>query len=160
MTPRRVDHIGLTVPDIEQAHAFMIDALGFELATEIGPIAESPAWMRENLAVDGAARLKVIRTYRRPDGAAVELFEYDMPGAETTPRQGQHVGAAHVALEVEDIHAAVEALKTHDVRLYGEPKQVEGGPLDGLWWVYFAAPWGQLFEYVALGEMRARAAAR
>ena len=39
------DHIGFTVPDIEEATRFFVDVIGCEVAFEIGPFVADDDWM-------------------------------------------------------------------------------------------------------------------
>jgi len=45
-----VDHIGFTVPDLDEARAFLVDVLGCEYLYSLGPfIHEDSDWMAEHL---------------------------------------------------------------------------------------------------------------
>ena len=47
-----VEHIGLTVPEIEAATRFFADVLGAETLYDIGPFESADDWMASHLAVD------------------------------------------------------------------------------------------------------------
>ena len=147
---RGLDHIGLTVPDMDQALGFLESALGAETLYEVGPISAGDNWMAANLGVAADAvipRLVMIRIGAR--GPAIELFEYEHPDAERHPPPQSAVGGQHLAFYVEDIDAGVETLRRHGVIVLGEPKRVTDGPSTGLAWVHFLAPWGQQLELVS-----------
>ena len=46
-----VEHVGLTVPDIEAATAFFVDVLGAEMLFEVGPFSSDDDWMKAHLGV-------------------------------------------------------------------------------------------------------------
>ena len=45
------DHIGFTVPDLEQAHDFFVRVLGCTHVYTLGPYAHDDDWMQEHLNV-------------------------------------------------------------------------------------------------------------
>jgi hypothetical protein len=45
-----------------------------------------------------------------------------------------------LAFYVDDIHAAINRLESHGVRVFGKPIVETKGPTAGLTWIYFAAP--------------------
>lgn len=145
-----LEHVGLTVPDMEQALDFFASVLGGEVLYEIGPIGAEDNWMAVNLGVARDAvipRIVVLRV--GPRGPALELFEYEHPEQERHPPPQSAVGGQHLAFYVEDIDAGVETLRRHGVITLGEPKRASEGPSSGLAWVRFLAPWGQQLELVS-----------
>jgi catechol 2,3-dioxygenase-like lactoylglutathione lyase family enzyme len=42
---RRLDHIGFTVPDLEEATRFLVDVLGCEFLYPLGPFRADDDWM-------------------------------------------------------------------------------------------------------------------
>ena len=110
----RIDHIGIAVSNISEALAFYRDALGLEI--------EAP----EEVASQR------VRAHFVPAGeAAIELLEAtaeDSPIAKFVGRRGP--GLHHITLRVDDIHAALERLKAHGVRLIDEtPREGAHGSL-------------------------------
>jgi catechol 2,3-dioxygenase-like lactoylglutathione lyase family enzyme len=151
---RGADHIGITVPNLEEATAFLVNVLGFEPFFDKGPFRSDGDWMQDELNVHPRAVMRRLRFFRCGHGSNLELFEYEAPEQVNTPPRNSDVGGHHVALFVDDIHAAVEHLQQHGVRVLGVPKQVPAAdPNGGLWWVYFLSPWGMQFELVSyVGE--------
>jgi methylmalonyl-CoA/ethylmalonyl-CoA epimerase len=100
----RLDHIGIAVANLEKALGFYRDALGLE----IDPPEDVPA--------------QRVRAHFIPLGdAALELLEptsEDSPIAKYLAKRGP--GLHHVTLEVDDIAAALSALKARGVRLVDE----------------------------------------
>lgn len=145
---RRVDHIGFTVPDLDQAHRFLVDVLGCEYLFSLGPFAAEDDWMAEHLGVHPRAVMHENRWFQCGDQAIFEVFHYSAPDQRTAlPRNSDH-GGHHVALYVDDLDAAVAYLRKHGVPVMGEPTASKG-PAKGNRWVYFRAPWGMQFELVS-----------
>jgi catechol 2,3-dioxygenase-like lactoylglutathione lyase family enzyme len=56
---RGVDHIGFTVPDLEQATRFLVDVLGCEYLYSLGPFEHPESdWMAEHLGVHPRAVMR------------------------------------------------------------------------------------------------------
>jgi len=144
----RVDHIGFTVPDLEQAHTFLVDVLGCEYMYTLGPFVHDDEWMTEHLNVDPRAVMRELRFYRLAGAAIFEVFQYEAPDQVTRQPRNSDVGGHHVALYVEDLDAAVAFLVARGVRLLGAPT-ASSGPSLGQRWVYFLTPWGMQFELVS-----------
>jgi catechol 2,3-dioxygenase-like lactoylglutathione lyase family enzyme len=64
---RGVDHIGITVPNMEQATAFFIDVLGCELLYEREPPGDDAP--RDRLGVPAGSRIQGVRFLRCANGA-------------------------------------------------------------------------------------------
>ncbi len=147
-TITRVDHIGITVPDLAEAHAFFTVVLGCEYMYRLGPFESSGHWMSEHLNVDDRARMRRLHFYRLGGQAIFEVFEYEAPGQVSSPPRNSDVGGHHVALYVDDLDAAVEALHDNGLRVLGEPTTSRGAS-EGQRWIYFLSPWGMQFELVS-----------
>ena len=149
-----LDHVGLTVPDLEEATRFLVDVIGCEYLYSLGPLAdERGAWMQTHLNVDPRAVAR-IRFFRCGSSPVLEVFEYTAPDQRTTPPRNSDVGGHHVALYVDDLDAGVRYLKARGVTVLGEPT-ASAGPHEGQRWVYFLAPWGAQFELVSYPHGRA-----
>ncbi len=143
------DHIGFTVPNIEEATRFFVDVIGCIELFEVGPFVAHDDWMTEHLNVHPRAVIETLRMLKCRNGPAFEIFEYSSPDQrENLPKNSDH-GGHHLAFYVEDMDAAVAYLKSHGVRFQGEPSFMEEGPSKGLTWVYFLAPWGMQLELVS-----------
>jgi len=146
---KRVDHIGFTVPDLEEARRFLVDVLGCEYMYSLGPFRHDDSdWMLEHLNVHPRAVMEQLHFFRCGDQAIFEVFQYSAPDQNTTLPRNSDIGGHHVALYVDDLDAAVEYLKSQGVRVLGEPTASKG-PSEGQRWVYFLAPWGMQFELVS-----------
>ena len=151
----RLDHIGFTVPDLDQATRFLVDVLGCEFLYSLGPFAsQDDDWMLEHLNVHPRATVPENRFFRCGGQAVFEVFTYTAPERNLDPPRNSDVGGHHVALYVDDLDAAVQHLHEHGVRVLGEPT-ASSGPHLGQRWVYFLSPWGMQFELVSYPQGKA-----
>src|SRR3954464_10248045 len=103
---RRLDHIGFTVPDLDQAHRFLVDVLGCEYLYSLGPYRHDDSdWMSEHLGVDARAVMQRLHFYRCGGQAVFEVFQYSTPDQRGAPPRNSDIGGHHVALYVEDMDA-------------------------------------------------------
>jgi catechol 2,3-dioxygenase-like lactoylglutathione lyase family enzyme len=144
-----IEHIGLTVPDIEAATRFFVDVLGGETLYDIGPFESPDDWMASHLAVHPRARIEKLRVLRIADGPVLELFQFTAPDQSTHVPRNSDVGGWHIAFYVEDMEKALAALKEHACEIQSGPVEMTEGPSAGLAWLYFKVPWGQQLELVS-----------
>ncbi|MEW2500767.1 VOC family protein [Amycolatopsis sp. CA-161197] len=143
-----VDHFGLTVPDLDQAHEFFTEVLGCEYLYRLGPYEHDDSWMSEHLGVDDKAVMRRLHFYRLAGLAIFEVFQYEAPEQNLVPPRNSDVGGHHIALYVEDLDAAVADLHRRGLRVLGEPT-TSSGASEGQRWVYFLSPWGLQCELVS-----------
>jgi glyoxylase I family protein len=152
---RRFDHVGFTVPDLDEATRFLVDVVGMEYLYSIGPFRfDDSDWMSEHLNVHPRAVMVQNRFFRLGGHTVFEVFHYSSPDQRTTLPRNSDVGGHHVAIYVDDLDEAVAYLGERGVRVLGGPT-ASGGPNEGQRWVYFLAPWGMQFELVSYPEGRA-----
>ena len=144
---RRFDHVGFTVPDIEEAHRFLVEVLGCEYLYTLGPFEPNGDWMRTHLDVHPDTRMQN-RWFRCGDQAVFEVFSYESPDQRDMTPRNSDIGGHHIALYVDDLDAAIEHLRAHDVRVLAGPTASKG-PAEGNRWIYFLSPWGMQFELVS-----------
>jgi len=151
---RGMDHVGFTVPDLEQAHDFFVDVLGCEYFFELGPFeSKGGTWLSEHVNVDDRAVFRN-RHYRCGNGSNFEIFEYELDGRDEQQPLNSDVGGHHLGFYVDDIDAAIEYLRSRGVEVLGEPTS-SSGPATGQRWVYFLAPWGMQMELVSYPQGKA-----
>lgn len=138
-----IEHIGLAVPDVEAATAFLCDVIGAETLYDIGPFGEPQEWMAHHLAARPGSRIHRMRVVKVANGPVLELIEFVPRDATPAP------GGWHVAFYVADMDEALAALKAHAVEILSGPVDMTEGPSAGLTWLYFRAPWGQTLELVS-----------
>lgn len=146
---QRLDHIGFTVPDLQQAHDFLVDVLGCEYMYKLGPyVHEDSDWMTEHLNVHPRTVMQELRFFRLGGQAVFEVFQYNAPDQHTDVPKNSDIGGHHVALYVDDIGAAVAYLQERGVQVLGDPTDSQNAS-EGQRWVYFLTPWGMQFELVS-----------
>ena len=152
---RGTDHIGFTVPNLEEAVTFFVDVLGCEPFYELGPFQSQDNWMTEHLNVHPRTVMKRLRFLKCGNGSNFEIFEYSAPDQRREQPRNSDVGGHHLAFYVDDIEAAVSYLKGHGVKILGEPTERTEGPSAGQTWVYFLSPWGMQLELVSFPNGKA-----
>lgn len=142
-----VDHIGMTVPKLQDGIDFFTKVLGCQYVYTAGPFADPKGkWMETNLAVDAGASTTLAMVRCGPT-QNIELFEYDAKDQVKTPMKNSDVGGLHLAFYVTDLKQAVDYLKTvPGVQVLGDPTPVSGQPNGGETFVYFKTPWGANME--------------
>lgn len=155
---KKVDHVSLTVPDLDRAIAFYTDVFGARLAYRMGPfdaaalplMEDGRDWTEAHINVPGAA-LEIAMLRLSPE-ISMELFEYRKPkDAVRTPPRNCDAGSRHVCFEVTDVAAAIKYLEQHDCRAMAGPIDMRDGPCPPAKSWYVMDPFGnqlELVEYV------------
>ncbi|MBQ0862706.1 VOC family protein [Streptomyces smyrnaeus] len=147
--PRGIDHVGVTVPDIEKATDFFARTLGAERLYDTLPRAEGPKGGQETtrrLGVPPGTAQVAMRMLRLPHGPGLELFEFHGP-RQREAAVPSDLGWQHLACYVEDLPAACEAVREAGGSLLDEPHDLPGpeaGPRNRF--VYCRTPWGSTLE--------------
>ena len=144
-----VQHIGFTVPDMEQAVDFFRSMFGTVTVMECGSVDVDDDFMLRRLGVPESCKIKDQRVIQVEDTCSLELFEYSGPTGEPSIKHNGEVGAMHISFEVDDAFVAAERLREAGVDVLEGPTLIEGGPMDGLVWCYLRAPWGQYLEILS-----------
>jgi catechol 2,3-dioxygenase-like lactoylglutathione lyase family enzyme len=145
---RGTDHIGITVPDLEEAERFFVDVLGAEPIYTLGSKQSDDDWMRVHIGVDPQTVIREIRFYRLGNGSNFEVFKYEAAEGQKPQPRNSDIGGHHVALYVDDMAAAIEHLRVNGITTMGDPTASKQSA-DGQHWVYFLSPWGMQFELVS-----------
>jgi catechol 2,3-dioxygenase-like lactoylglutathione lyase family enzyme len=152
---RGVDHIGVTVPDLDQAERFFVDILGGERIYVLGEKRDDEGdWMRDQLGVHPRSVIREIRFFRIGDGSNLEAYVYDAADGQAAPARNSDLGSQHLALYVEDLDAAAEFLRERGIEVMGAPVS-SAGAAEGQRWLYFRSPWGMQFELVSYPDGKA-----
>ena len=119
---RGTDHIGFTVPDLDEADEFFVDVIGCERVYSLGPFRHDDSdWMQEHLAVHPRTVMRRLNFYRCGYGTNFEVFEYE-PADEQRPQpRNSDLGGHHLAFYVDDFDAAHAYLLSKGIRFLGEP---------------------------------------
>jgi catechol 2,3-dioxygenase-like lactoylglutathione lyase family enzyme len=153
---RGPDHVGITVPVLEDAVGFFVDTLGCEAFYQLGPFSGGDStWMTDHLNVDAKATIPALQLVRCGNGANLEIFQYTAPEQAKAPPRNSDIGGHHIAFYVDDMAAAVAYLREKGVQVLGDPTTMTEGPSTGETWVYFMAPWGLQLELVSYPDGKA-----
>ena len=147
---RRLDHIGLTVPDLDAAIEFFHNALGFEVLYIHGPYGDLEGdWSVREFELHARAVVDRVAMLRR-DSLHLEVFQWSSPDQDRrVPRQSDH-GGHHLAFYVEDVAEAAAQLRQHGARVIGTVKALPGpeAGLEGVF-IFTEAPWGLRIELIS-----------
>lgn len=151
--PRGINHIGVTVPDIEEATRFLADAFGARTAYD-GLLRSDPprsgAEVEAQLGLPSGARIVAQRMIVIGTGPGLEVFEVETPEREG-PVGLADLGWGHVALFVDDIDASLaRAVAAGAVALSGPHDNSRHEDTPGNASVYVRAPWGSIIELQSL----------
>jgi glyoxylase I family protein len=148
------DHVGFTVPDLDEAERFFVDILGAVHVYTLGPKRADDDFMAVQLGVHPRTEITEIRFYRLGNGSNVELFQYASADGQAPQPRNSDIGGHHLALYVDDLDAAAAYLRDHGVEVMGDPV-VSAGASTGQRWLYFRSPWGMQFELVSYPDGKA-----
>ena len=142
-----IDHVGITVPDLNQAVEWFEDILGAVAPLTFGPFTGN--FLEGALGVVPDTRIDRITVLRVGHSANLELFEYVAPGQRQDMPLNSDWTGHHVAFYVTDIQEAIEYMDSRGVqRLYG-PFTLTAGPAAGQSINYFKTPWGGYIEFIS-----------
>ena len=124
----RMDHVAVSVKDMEKVIAFYRDIIGMEKVFD--RTFDEP--MARLIGVEGT---KVRIVHMKLNNSVIELFDYTYPqGREPRPDPLQSdYGLIHIGFLVEDFHATYQRLVDHGVRFLGDPVEIR----PGVWVAYF-----------------------
>ncbi|MCX5889152.1 MAG: methylmalonyl-CoA epimerase [Deltaproteobacteria bacterium] len=131
MKIKRIAHLGIAVKDLEAPKKLYSETLGLKLKNEAVVAAQK---VKVSFIQVGESNLELLLP-TQPDSPVGKFLE--------TKGEGFH----HLALEVEDIHAAVAELKAAGVRLIDETPR-EGAHGDLVAFIHPKATYGLLVELV------------
>jgi catechol 2,3-dioxygenase-like lactoylglutathione lyase family enzyme len=145
-----IDHIGITVPNIDVAAAWLEQKLGFANPLTFGPFSDPTGdFMTQLVDVHPRAVVQQIRMLRGGNGPGIELFQYTSPDQDQTRRLNSDWGGHHIALYVRHIDKGVETLQAKaGTKLFG-PVTLTDGPAAGQSINYFHDPFGTDVELIS-----------
>jgi catechol 2,3-dioxygenase-like lactoylglutathione lyase family enzyme len=119
---KRMDHVAMSVRDIEGAIAFYRDVIGMEKIYDMD--FDKP--MARLLGID---RADVRIVHMKLDDFVLELFHYRNPeGKAPRPdKQQSDFGLTHIGFMVEDFWGTYNRLKDHGVQFLGEAMEFRPG---------------------------------
>ncbi|MBE2275563.1 MAG: VOC family protein [Rhodobacteraceae bacterium] len=130
-----VNHTGITVHDPDRSEAMFRDLFGFETFSRA---CRDPAIISR---VTGVAGARVEIAYMRNGAVAIELLCYAAPEdrADFRPRPCD-LGSLHLALNVDDMDAALDKALKWPLDMVGEVVVIDQGPNTGSRIVYMRNP--------------------
>lgn len=145
---RAVEHIGITVPNIEAATEFLAAALGAQPIYDMLSEPLSGPAVEQGLGVPAGTELQAIRMLRLGNGPNLELFEYGGVD-QREPHRPSDFGIQHFCVYVDDIDAAAARFAEAGGEVLSEPNDLPGGDAgEGNRYVYARTPWGSTVELV------------
>ncbi len=140
-----MDHVGITVPDIDEAVAWFENVMGCVAPLTFGPF----SGVGDLLDVDPLAVVQQITMVRCGRSANIELFHYTAPDQVLDPPKNSDWAGYHIAFYVTDIDAAVEYLVDRGAQKLAGPLPVTEGPAAGQTINYFKTPFGTYVELLS-----------
>ncbi|MEU2129697.1 VOC family protein [Streptomyces sp. NPDC018352] len=147
---RGIDHIGVTVPDLETATLFLARAFGAEVLYDTLRRQDGPNGgpeVERRLGVPAGTQQLAIRMLALPGGGpGIELCEFEGPRREP-PARPCDFGWQHVALYADDLDAAVRDCVAAGASLLAGPQPLPG-PEAGEHnrFAYLRTPWGSTLQ--------------
>lgn len=137
-----VDHVGFSVSSLEDAIKFWTEAMGFKVVRK-GEMGGD--FLREVTGVDDPRyRMALVVS---PSGFPIELLEYSTASTlGRAPRSAGAIGAAHIAVSVENIDVTVEKIRSHGWEIKGSSQAIPSGPRAGTVVAYISSPDGITIE--------------
>jgi catechol 2,3-dioxygenase-like lactoylglutathione lyase family enzyme len=148
---RGLDHVGITVDDMDAAGRFLEEGLRAELIFEALRPSDPPyegVAFEQALDLPPGAKLHAIRMYRVGTGPGIELFHYSADDRRPAIRACDR-GLQHFAVYADDLDACVDRLIAAGATRLGDPWPLagpEGG--EGNRFCFVLAPFGALIEVV------------
>lgn len=153
---RGIDHIGVTVPDMEEATKFFKNAFGAELAYDNLKPSEPPqegTKAEKILGLTPGAKAVHIRLLVIGQSATIELFQFENTD-HRQPLNAYDYGLQHVAFYVDDMDQAARQFTKSGGKLHTTPQDLSGNREagNGHQFVYGRTPWGMLIELISYPE--------
>ncbi len=148
---RGTDHIGFTVPNLEEAIDFFVNVIGCDYLYSLGPVLSDEDWMLDQLNVHPRASFRnaLLRCHQ---GSNFEVFEYTASDQDNRQPKNSDIGGHHLAFYVDDFDAALAYIEEQGLTVLGEPVVRKEGPVAGQTWIYFLSPWGMQLELVSFPD--------
>lgn len=149
---RGIDHVGITVPDIDVATRFLIEAFDARVIYDThlrsdppqsGPKAEGMLGLTDDASVIA------IRLLHLGNGASIELFQARKPDP-IQPIGVGDLGLHHFALYCDDLDQALARARKAGATVLAGPNNLNGPEAGaGNRMNYICAPWGTLIELIS-----------
>jgi catechol 2,3-dioxygenase-like lactoylglutathione lyase family enzyme len=152
---RGTEHIGFTVPDLDEAERFFVDVIGCDLIYSLGPFQHDDSdWMLTRMNLHPRTVMRELRFFRCKHGPNFEIFQFEPAQPPAPQPRNSDIGGHHLAFYVDDFDEALAYLRARKVRILGEPTFSRNAS-EGQRWVYFLSPWGMQLELVSFPNGKA-----
>lgn len=139
---RGLDHVAVTVPDLEAARSFFENGLGCQTVFDLGPFMdESGTWMQDYIGTHPRAEM-LIAVMKCGNVSSIELMQISSPNQNKTFPRRDDYGAASLGFYVDDLEAAIQQVEAAGGVALGGITDVNQGPETGRRFIYTQAPWG------------------
>jgi catechol 2,3-dioxygenase-like lactoylglutathione lyase family enzyme len=156
-TSKGVEHLSLTVADLDEASSFFEGFFGCERLYDMGPFSDRRGpFMRRFANADVRSIVHRMRVLRSPF-LNLELFEATYPGQRRLWPHLLDIGGWHLAGYVDDMDAAIAYMEEQDVYILGTGKKPTSGPETGeaSFACHCMTSWGFHFELLTYPQGRA-----
>lgn len=147
--PRGINHIGLTVPDLDSATEFLRNAFDAKIAYDGLTTNDAPRGgsdTEQQLGLPAGTKIRRQRMIQIGIGPGIEMFEVDTK-LQQSPAKLSDFGVNHVSVYVDDIDSSLQRAVAAGARALSEPHENSAHEdTPGNASVYVQAPWGSLFE--------------
>lgn len=152
-TIRGIDHVGITVPDIEAATKFFEDAFGAKIISHFYKADMPPlgnAQIEEDMNLAAGTRLIATRMLKLGVGPDIELFDFKAPD-QRPPARPSDFGLQHLAIYTDDIAAASQRFEAAGGKMLSKPQPLLFPAVagEGNLFCYGQAPWGTMIEFIS-----------
>ena len=147
-----IDHVGVTVPDIEQATHFFeqaFDAIVLYDTLKNDGKGRRDTFTQKRLGILADMREMAIRMIALPNGPSLELFEFQ--GSSQRPAiTPADLGWTHIAIYVDDIHQALIRAEAAGAKRNADPVALSGlEEGENNYFCYIQTPWGSALELIS-----------
>lgn len=151
---RGMDHIGITVSDIDEATKFFKEAFSAEVIYDSVSLADEDVQGDETektLNLFPGTRIKAVRMMKLRHGPGLELFEMEGP-EQNSPQRPSDFGIQHFAVYVDDITEAARRFEAAGGKTYTAPQPImfAAEAAEGNLFCYGQTPWGTVIELISL----------
>ena len=152
MQTNGIEHVALTVPDIEAATSFFVQAFAAEIMfdghkPEDGPVAGEAMEKVFGMPSGGCW---IWRRLLNVGGSYLELFQYEHTSHQRAPHTYDY-GITHFAVHVDDLAQSVHDVEEaggHAYRVYDSVTGQAVPARSAQGWCYVETPWGSVIELV------------
>jgi len=146
VTVSRIDHVGVTVADVDRSLRFYRDTLGLRVIND--SLLTSP----EVAALLGLESVELRSVdLDSGDGRVLELLQYARPQGSKVDYESRDAGTGHIALTVDNLEAVRRRIEAGGGKVISNAElhvTDPGGAFDGAICLYLRDPDGMILELV------------